>query len=113
MWHILVAGQLPAEWHGLLREDYEVVWATTEREAVRTVMYDGPFAVIVDALGNGTTSLWTRLQRFCETPVIVVTPNGSIPDCIRCLKTGIADYVATPCDGRMLAWKLRRVISAD
>ena len=48
-------------------------------------------------------------QRFPETPVIVMTSQGSIPQAIEAIKQGALDYVVKPLSGVWLEERMGRV----
>ena len=60
---------------------------------------------------SGLQLLGRVKERFPETPVIIMTAQGSIPQAIEAIKQGAVDYVVKPLSGVWLQERIGQVAS--
>ena len=108
-------GLLRALLINLRARQYEVVTASTGREALATAASRPPDAVILD-LGlpdiDGTEVI-VELRRWSKTPIIVLSGRASPGDKIGALDVGADDYVTKPFSMAELLARLRAVLRRD
>lgn len=99
--------------HGTLaRAGYQVIEATTGREALELAATAGPDAIPLD-LGlpdRDGLELVTTLKRNAPTPIIVVSAREATDDKVAALDLGADDYVTKPFGGEELLACLRAAI---
>ena len=108
-------GLLRALLINLRARQYEVVTASTGREALATSASRPPDAVILD-LGlpdiDGTEVI-VELRRWSKAPIIVLSGRASPGDKIGALDVGADDYVTKPFSMAELLARLRAVLRRD
>ena len=108
-------GLLRALFINLRARQYDVVTASTGREALATAASRPPDAVILD-LGlpdiDGTEVI-VELRRWSRAPIIVLSGRASPGDKIGALDVGADDYVTKPFSMAELLARLRAVLRRD
>ena len=108
-------GLLRALLINLRARQYDVVTASTGREALATAAQRPPDAVILD-LGlpdiDGTEVI-VELRRWSKAPIIVLSGRASPGDKIGALDVGADDYVTKPFSMAELLARLRAVLRRD
>ena len=108
-------GLLRALLINLRARQYEVVTASTGREALATAASRPPDAVILD-LGlpdiDGTEVI-VELRRWSKAPIIVLSGRASPGDKIGALDVGADDYVTKPFSMAELLARLRATLRRD
>lgn len=96
----------------LARASYEVIEATTGREALDLAATTRPDAILLD-LGlpdREGLELVTLLKRQAPIPIIVVSAREATDDKVAALDLGADDYVTKPFDGEELLARLRTAL---
>ena len=108
-------GLLRALLINLRARQYDVVTASSGREALATAAQRPPHAVILD-LGlpdiDGTEVI-VELRRWSKAPIIVLSGRASPGDKIGALDVGADDYVTKPFSMAELLARLRAVLRRD
>jgi len=108
-------GLLRALFINLRARHYDVITASTGREALATAANRPPDAVILD-LGlpdiDGTEVI-VELRRWSRAPIIVLSGRASPGDKIGALDVGADDYVTKPFSMAELLARLRAVLRRD
>ncbi len=108
-------GMLRALFINLRARQYDVMMASTGREALATAASRPPDAVILD-LGlpdiDGTEVI-VELRRWSRAPIIVLSGRASPGDKIGALDVGADDYVTKPFSMAELLARLRAVLRRD
>jgi two-component system KDP operon response regulator KdpE len=108
-------GLLRALFINLRARHYDVITASTGREALATAASRPPDAVILD-LGlpdiDGTEVI-VELRRWSRAPIIVLSGRASPGDKIGALDVGADDYVTKPFSMAELLARLRAVLRRD
>ena len=108
-------GMLRALFINLRARQYDVMMASTGREALATAASRPPDAVILD-LGlpdiDGTEVI-VELRRWSRAPIIVLSGRVSPGDKIGALDVGADDYVTKPFSMAELLARLRAVLRRD
>jgi two-component system OmpR family response regulator len=89
----------------LRRAGYDAVAVASSEEALELVQAQPVDLILVDLVmpGIGGIELMRRLQEVApDTVVIVLTARGSMETAIEALRLGAHDYLAKPCDDRLL-----------
>ncbi len=96
--------------HGTLaRASYEVIEATTGREALALAASAHPDAILLD-LGlpdRDGLELVTLLKKQAKVPLLVISARHATDDKVAALDLGADDYVTKPFDGEELLARLR------
>ncbi|MFP4394967.1 MAG: response regulator transcription factor [Anaerolineales bacterium] len=100
---------------GLKREGFEVFAAMDGQEGLR-VAYDIQPDVIVLDIMMAQMDGWATCQRFrnvCNTPIIMLSAKGTVPDVVKGLSLGADDYVRKPCSFEELTARIHAVLRRD
>lgn len=92
---------------------YEPVAVASAEEALAKLNAEEFDLVLSDVKmpGMGGERLLAELRKTKpDLPVVLLTAHGSIPDAVAAVKTGAADYLTKPFDGRKLLETLGRVL---
>lgn len=96
----------------LERDGFQVVTATSGREALAAIEKARPDLVVLDVMLpeiDGFDVLG-RIRRTSDTPVILLTARTEEPDRVLGLELGADDYVVKPFSPRELAARVRSVL---
>lgn len=96
----------------VLKDDYEVVFATQGEEGIRLALELKPDIILLDIMMPDMDGyeVCTRLQADARTtaiPIIFVTALGSSVQELKGLETGAIDYVTKPINGDIVKARLR------
>lgn len=90
---------------------YKIFRCESGKDALQVLKSNGIDLMISDMKMPGMSGmelLDKARQVKPELPIIFLTAFGSIPDAVKAVKAGAADYLAKPFDGRELIQKLRK-----
>ena len=94
------------------KNGFWIQWVNRGEEALRW-LDQRPFDMVITEVEledlSGLQLLGQVKQRFPETPVIVMTAQGSIPQAIEAIKQGALDYVVKPLSGVWLEERMGQV----
>lgn len=93
--------------------DYQVLTASGGEEALHILKSKSVDLMITDVKmpGMGGMDLFSAAQSVRPgLPVMFLTAYGTIPDAVRALKAGAADYLTKPFNGRELISKVQEVL---
>ena len=94
------------------KNGFWIQWVNRGEEALRW-LDQRPFDMVITEVEledlSGLQLLDQVKQRFPETPVIVMTARGSIPQAIEAIKQGALDYVVKPLSGVWLEERIGQV----
>ncbi|MEI7612511.1 MAG: response regulator [Betaproteobacteria bacterium] len=96
----------------VLKEEYEVIFATRGEEGVRLAFELKPDIILLDIMMPDMDGyeVCTRLQADARTaaiPIIFVTALGSPGQEVKGLETGAIDYVTKPINGEVVKARLK------
>jgi DNA-binding NarL/FixJ family response regulator len=96
----------------VLKEEYEIVFATQGEEGIRLALELKPDIILLDIMMPDMDGyeVCTRLQNDARTaaiPIIFVTALGSPVQELKGLETGAIDYVTKPINGDIVKARLR------
>ncbi len=96
----------------LLKDEYEVLFATSAEEGVRRAVEVQPDIILLDVMmpGGDGYEACARLQgdeRTARIPVIFVTALGSPANEVKGLDSGAIDYVTKPINGDIVKARIR------
>lgn len=96
----------------LLKDDYEVIFATGAEEGICRAIESKPDIILLDIMMPGMDGyqVCAKLQsdaRTAKIPVIFVTALGSTAQEIKGLDSGAIDYVTKPINGEIVKARIR------
>jgi len=96
----------------VLKDDYEVIFATSGEEGIRLALAHQPDLILLDVMMPGMDGyeVCARLQadpRSATIPVIFVTALGSTAQEVRGLESGALDYITKPINGDIVKARVR------
>ena len=96
----------------VLKEEYEVVFATRGEEGIRLALELKPDIILLDIMMPDMDGyeVCTKLQSDARTaaiPIVFVTALGSAIQEVKGLETGAIDYVTKPINGDVVKARLR------
>ena len=96
----------------VLKEDYEVIFATDGEEGIRHATESLPDIILLDVMMPGLDgyTVCARLQespRTADIPVVYVTALGSTAQEIKGLNSGAVDYITKPINGEIVKARIR------
>ena len=99
----------------LLREGYQVSYATSGEQALRLVRSENPDLIVLDLMLPGIDGLEVtrRLKNDPETksmPILMLTAKGEEADIVTGLEFGADDYITKPFSPRILVARVRAVL---
>ena len=82
----------------ILKDDYDVVMASSGHEALRIVDEAIPSVVLLDVMMPGEDGLDVlgKIKQMTGVPVIMITALNSVKSAVRAMKTGAFDYITKP-----------------
>jgi DNA-binding NtrC family response regulator len=94
------------------KNGFWIQWVNRGEEALRW-LDQRPFDMVITEVElediSGLQLLGQVKQRFPETPVVVMSAQGSIPQAIEAIKQGALDYIVKPLSGFWLEERIGRV----
>ncbi len=100
---------------GLKREGFEVFLAEDGQAGLRMAYDIQPDVIVLDIM-MAQMDGWTTCQRFrnvCNTPIIMLSAKGTVPDVVKGLSLGADDYVRKPCSFEELTARIRAVLRRE
>ncbi len=97
---------------GLKREGFDVYTVDNGREGLQCAYEVHPDVIILDVMMPDMDG-WTtcqRLRHVCDTPIIMLTAKGEMPDVVKGLSLGADDYIVKPCSFEELKARISSVL---
>ena len=96
----------------VLKEDYEVIFATSGEEGLRRAAESSPDIILLDIMMPDMDGYAVCLQlqenpRTAEIPVVYVTALGSTAQEVKGLNSGAIDYITKPINGEIVKARIR------
>ncbi len=96
----------------LIREGYEMHWASTGAAGVERALLQDYSLIMLDVMLPDTDGfdVLRRIRQHSHTPVLMLTARGDTHDRIRGLEMGADDYLPKPFDPAELAARIRAIL---
>jgi DNA-binding NarL/FixJ family response regulator len=96
----------------VLKEEYEVIFATCGEEGVRRACESAPDIILLDVMmpdmdGYAVCAKLQSDSRTASIPVVFVTALGSTAQEVKGLNTGAIDYITKPINGEIVKARIR------
>lgn len=97
----------------ILKDEFDLCFATNGKEAVEQVRSQGPDLVVMDMkmpIMDGMEALRLMKEHNPALPVIMVTGYGTIEKAVEAMKIGAFDYITKPFDAFDLLDKVKKAL---
>lgn len=84
----------------ILKYDYDLVTASSGKEALQILSEDLPSVVLLDVMmpGEDGFNILERIKQITRVPVIMITALKSVKSAVKAMKLGAFDYITKPFD---------------
>ncbi len=101
--------------YSLAREPFEVIEATSGKEAVKKVLLDAPDLILLDIMmpdmdGYQVVEKLKERKTTAKIPIIMLTAKAETESKITAMKLGVDDYITKPFDPRELVARIKMII---
>ena len=98
-----------------LRNQFSIDTALSGEDALKQVLENGPYAVIVSDFMmpgmNGIETLAEIKKKFPLVEVIMLSGHSTVESAIEGMKKGAFDYLMKPCDMDQITTKVREAVA--
>lgn len=96
----------------LCEKGFDVDFARDGVAGIRTASQDPPSLILLDVMMPGVDgfAVLEEIRRSSDTPVVMITARGDIPDRVHGLEAGADDYVPKPFDPEELVARIHAVL---
>jgi DNA-binding NtrC family response regulator len=108
-----IMGESLVQW--LAADGFEPMWLTTGAQALAAIERARPEAILCDIRLPDMTGEQVHAalaDRLTGVPIVFMTAYGDIPQAVRLMKAGAADYQTKPFDVEQLLARLRALVAA-
>jgi DNA-binding NtrC family response regulator len=108
-----IMGESLVQW--LAADGFEPLWLTTGAQALAAMERARPAAILCDIRLPDMTGEQVHAalaDRLTGVPIVFMTAYGDIPQAVRLMKAGAADYQTKPFDVEQLMARLRALVAA-